>query len=76
MAVLLRDIIANGLCVVNPIHSFPTATRSVSKRKSRKSANAPAAVPPSMRARKTTTALTGTALLSCGKMTVFLRTGK
>ena len=46
------------------------------KTESRKSANAPAAVPPSMRARKTITALTGTALLSCGRMTAFLRNGK
>ena len=53
-----------------------TGDSLTAEQKSRKSANAPAAALPSMRARKTITVLTGTAPLSCGRMTAFSRNEK
>ena len=65
---------SGSLCRHTPQHW--TGKRICSGRKSPLSANAPVAVPPSMRGRKTIIAATKNVPLSCGRMTAFSRNAR
>ena len=68
------EAMARELCGHTPQHL--TGKRICSGRKSPLSANAPVAVPPSMRGRKTIIAATKNVPLSCGRTTAFSRNAR